>query len=222
MASHQILQASKRDESGSAHSRRLRREGIVPAVVYGAQQRNYSVQVKSKDFAHVMRQSNSENFLVNLEIEGAEEKSKLAMVQDIQHNPINGDIIHIDFHAVREDDTLHAHVPVELHGEPAGVKQGGILEHLLRTIEVHCLPADLPDKIEHEISDLELDHSIHVSDLAIPDGVTTPMDGDVVVALVAESRAAVAAGTEEEEEAAEGEEGDGEDEGEDGEDGGSE
>lgn len=220
MASHQTLQATKRDESGSAHSNRLRREGIVPAVVYGSEQRNYSIQIKNKDFSQILRQSSSENFLVNLEIEGADEKSKLAMVQDVQHNPLSGAVIHIDFHAVREDEILHAHVPIELHGEPVGVKEGGILEHMLRSIEVHCRPADLPEKIVHEIGELGLDESIHVSDLAFPDAVTTPMDGEIVVALCAESRAAVAAGTEEgEEEVAEGEEGEGEEGGED-EDGG--
>jgi len=215
MASHQTLQATKREESGTSHSKQLRRDGIVPAVVYGSKQRNYSIQVSARDFSGLLRHSSSENFLVDLQIEGAEEKSKLAIVQDVQHNPLSGDIIHIDFHAVREDETIHANVPIELHGEPEGVKQGGILEHLLRSIEVHCRPADLPEKLVHEISEIEMDQSVHVSDLALPDGVSTSMDGDVVVALVAESRATVAAGIGEEEEGEE--EGGEEEEGEEGE-----
>lgn len=131
---------------------------------------------------------------MNLEIEGAQEKTKLAMVQDIQHDPLSGSVTHVDFHAVREDETVHAHIPIELTGSPAGVKLGGLLEHLIHSIEIHCRPADLPEKISHDVSGLEVGQGIHVRDLVFPDGVTSPMDGEVLVAIVAESRAAVSAG----------------------------
>lgn len=210
MASHETLQATKREQAGTGVAKKLRRDGIIPAIIYGADQDNYTIQLKSKDFGDLLKRSTSDNFLVNLEIEGAKEKTKLAMVQEVQIKPLTGAIIHVDFHAVKEDQILSAHLPIELSGEPAGVKTGGILEHLLRSIEVQCRPADLPEKIEVDISHLELDQALHISDLPIPSGVELTMDGGVVVAMVAASRAAVSDGDDEaavegDEEAAEGE-----------------
>lgn len=192
------LQAAQREVPGSAASRRLRREGIIPAVIYGAQQRTYPIQVNNKDFAEILRHQTSENFLVNLEIEGAKEKTKLAIVQEIQQNPMTGQVIHVDFHAVKEDENVHANVPIELTGDAVGVKIGGLLEHLVHSLDIECLPANLPDMISHDVSDLAIGESVHVRDLALPTGVATHMDGDVVVALIAESRVAVSAGAGEE------------------------
>ncbi|MCF6311522.1 MAG: 50S ribosomal protein L25 [Verrucomicrobiales bacterium] len=194
MASHQTLQATKREQAGTGVAKKLRRDGIIPAIIYGADQDNYTIQLKSKDFGDLLKRSTSDNFLVNLEIEGAKEKTKLAMVQEVQIKPLTGAVIHVDFHAVKEDQVLSAHLPIELTGEPEGVKTGGILEHLLRSIEVHCRPADLPEKLVVDISYLELDQALHVSDLPFPDGVEVTMDGGVVVAMVAASRAAVSDG----------------------------
>lgn len=199
MASHETLQATKREQAGTGVAKKLRRDGIIPAIIYGADQDNYTIQLKSNDFRDLLKRSTSDNFLVNLEIEGAKEKTKLAMVQEVQIKPLTGAVIHVDFHAVKEDQVLSAHVPIELTGEPEGVKTGGILEHQLRSIEVHCRPADLPEKFEADISHLELDEALHVSDLTFPEGVEITMDGGVVVATVAASRAAVSGGVEGEE-----------------------
>jgi len=185
MASHETLQATKRDQGGTAVAKRLRREGIIPAIIYGADQDNYTIQLKSNDFRDLLNRSSSNNFLVNLEIEGAKEKTKLAMVQEVQFKALTGDVIHVDFHAVKADQTISAQLPIELLGEPEGVKAGGVLDHQVRSVEVNCLPADLPEKIEIDVSHVELDEAIHVSDLVFPEGVETTMEGDVVVALVA-------------------------------------
>jgi large subunit ribosomal protein L25 len=188
MSSHQTLKANKREESGTTVSKRLRREGIVPAVVYGASQRSYALQVVSREFTDLLKGQSSANFLVNLEIEGAEEKSKLAMVQDIQADPLSGAIVHIDFHAVKEGDDVHATLPIELLGIPVGVKNGGVMEHQLHSIEVFCKPADLPEHLELDVSEIEVGEVAHVSDLKLPKGVETHMDDDVVIVLVAEPR----------------------------------
>ena len=205
MANHETLQATKREESGSGVAKKLRRDGINPAIIYGADQDNYTIQLSSNDFRDLLKKSNSENFLVNLEIEGAKEKTKLAMVQEVQTRALTGDIYHVDFHAVKEDQILTAQLPIELLGEPVGVKSGGVLDHQLRSLEVHCRPADLPEKIELDVSEIDLDGSVHVSDLKFPEGVETPMDGGVVVAMVAAPKVVV-----EEEEVAEGEAAEGE------------
>jgi len=193
MAQHETIKAEKRDVKGTTASKRLRRTGVVPAVVYGAKQREYAIQLDSKTFADLARQ-HSHNFLVNLEIEGANEKSKLAIVQDIQRNPLNGALIHIDFRTVSESDTIHATVPIELQGEPIGVKSGGgLLEQLVHEIEISCRPSDLPETIVNDVESLELGQTLKVSDLNLPKGVTVKMDGDVLVAIITQTRASVSA-----------------------------
>ena len=139
MAKQETLQAEKRDVKGTTASKRLRRTGVVPAVIYGSKQREYMIQLNSKAFFDLARKQSSHNFLVNLEIEGANEKTKLAIVQDIQRDPLNGSLIHVDFRAVSETDTIHAAVPIELRGEPIGVKTGGLLEQLDRIDLLHML-----------------------------------------------------------------------------------
>jgi large subunit ribosomal protein L25 len=200
MSTHVQLHAKKREAGGSGAAGRLRTQGIVPAVIYGADQDNYSIQVDSREFGVLLRGTNAKNFLVDLQIEGAKEKTKLAMVQDMQQDPLSGKIIHIDFHAVNENQILSATVPLELVGEAEGVKEGGILDHQLHSIEVHCRPADLPEKLEIDITDLKMGDAVHISSLALPEGVEIGLDGDVVIAQVAEPRVATA--EEEEAEAA--------------------
>lgn len=191
MAKQETIKAEKREGTGTSVARRLRRTGVVPAVVYGAKQREYAIQLDAKSFSDVARRQASHNFLVNLEIEGANEKSKLAIVQDIQRNPLNGALIHVDFRAVSESDTIHAVVPIELHGEPIGVKAGGLLEQLVHEIEVQCRPGDLPERITNEVEGLELGQTLKVSDLNLPKGVSVKMDGEVLVAIINQTRASV-------------------------------
>jgi large subunit ribosomal protein L25 len=216
MAKQETLQAAKRDVKGTTASKRLRRQGTVPAVIYGSSQREYMIQLNSKEFGDLVRRQSSQNFIVTLEIEGAQEKSKMAIVQDVQKDPLTGNLIHVDFRAVSENETIHAVVPIELTGEPAGVKGGGLLEQLLRDIEVHCRPGDLPSNISSDVNSLDIGDSLKVNELNLPDGVITKMDGEVLVALITQTRAAVSAGGledgEEAGEATEGEETEGSDE----------
>lgn len=207
MAKQETLQAEKRDVKGTTASKRLRRSGIVPGVIYGASQKEYMIQLDAKKFYDVAKK-HGENFLVNLEIEGAEEKSKLAIVQDMQKDPLSHDLIHVDFRAVSETDTIQAVVPIHLTGEAAGVKSGGILEQLIHSIEIACRPGDLPESIDNDVSKLEIGDSLRVGDLNLPDGVSVKMDDEVLVGLVTQTRAAVSEGGDGAEgEGAEGEEG---------------
>ncbi|MEM6279856.1 MAG: 50S ribosomal protein L25 [Verrucomicrobiota bacterium] len=194
MATQETLQAEKREVKGTTASKRLRRSGIVPAVIYGSDQREYTIQLNSKSFYDVAKKQASQNFIVNLEIEGAKEKTKLAIVQDIQRDPLTGSLIHVDFRAVNENDTIHATIPIFLEGEPAGVKAGGLLEQVLREIEVFCRPGDLPEAIHNQVTELEIGDSLKVKDLDLPDGVSVKMDGEVIVSLVVQTRAAASAG----------------------------
>jgi large subunit ribosomal protein L25 len=195
MAKQETLQAEKRDVKGTTASKRLRRMGVVPAVIYGSNQREYTIQLDSKSFFDLARKQASHNFLVNIEIAGANEKTKLAIVQDIQRDPLNGSLIHVDFRAVSESDTIHAAVPIELRGEPVGVKTGGLLEQLVHEIEVSCSPSNLPDAIVNDVESLKIGQSLKVSQLNLPEGVTVKLDGEVLVALITQTRASISEGT---------------------------
>jgi large subunit ribosomal protein L25 len=192
MAKQETLQAEKRDVKGTTASKRLRRAGVVPAVIYGGNSEAL-IQLDAKSFTDLTRK-HSANFLVNIEVTGSGEKSKLAIVQDIQRNPLNGSLIHVDFRAVTENDTIHAVVPIELHGEPIGVKAGGLLEQLVHEIDIQCRPADLPEKIINDVEGIELGQTLKVSDLNLPKGVTVKLDGEVLVAIVNQTRASVSEG----------------------------
>jgi len=192
MAKQESLKVENREVKGTRPSGRLRRTGVVPAVIYGSGQTDALIQVDAKIFQDLARK-HSHNFLVNLEVSG--EKSKLAIVQDIQRNPLNGALIHVDFRAVSESDVIHAAVPIELHGEPTGVKNGGgLLEQLVHEIEIFCRPSDLPETLVNNVEGLDVGQALKVSDLNLPKGVSVKMDGEVLVAIVTQTRAAVSQG----------------------------
>jgi large subunit ribosomal protein L25 len=188
MSKHVTLEAQKRTTSGTAAARRSRREGIIPCVVYGAAQDEYPIQVDAKKFGDLLRHSASDNFLVDLQIEGAKEASKLALIQAVQHHPLNGQILHIDFNAVNENTEIHANVPLELTGVAPGVKAGGIVDQQHHELEVHCLPANLPETLSIDIGELEMGAALHIREITFPEGVHPTLESDVIVVLVSEPR----------------------------------
>lgn len=189
MSKATVLKAHTRQRTGSGALGRLRKEGLIPAVVYGKKQPALNIRLDRKSVVDVLSHSASEQILVTLEIEDTKE-TKLALIQDVQHNPLTGLILHMDFHAVQENEILHAHVPIDLIGDAIGVKAGGLLEFLTHSVNITCLPLDLPGKIQLDISNLGLGQSVHISDLVVPNGVKIEADGDIVVALIAELKAA--------------------------------
>lgn len=182
------LNASTRKRSGSAALKQMRREGFVPAVLYGARQENVNIKVEAKAFSELLHSSAGENLLVTLTIEGLDGNERLALIQDVQHNPLTGALVHADFHAVRSDEKIHANVPVELNGTAAGVKAGGVLEHQIHALEVHCLPRDLPELLRFDVSHLQLGQALHVGEVTFPEGVAVNLDANVVIAIVSEPR----------------------------------
>ncbi len=179
------LNATPRTVSGTTAVKRLRKTGRIPAVVYGKKHANTNVDLDSKSFTKLLAASASDNILVNLKIEG-ESTDSLALVQEVQHDHLRGGILHVDFHAVAADEIIHASVAIVLTGLDIAEKKGGMLEHIMHSVEVLCLPKDLPEKLTLEVASLELNQSKHISDLQLPAGVTTKIDGKVVIAVLKE------------------------------------
>ena len=146
------------------HARRVRVEGKIPAVVYGAGQDAVAVSVDPKVVTRILHSEAGHNTIFDLNVEGA--ALVKAMIVDWQHEPIKGKLLHIDFKRIAMDKAMRVSVPVLLSGIPVGVKNaGGILDQVLREVEVECLPSDIPDHLDIDVSDLELYGAIHISDL---------------------------------------------------------
>ena len=141
------LKAVGRNLARRAGAKKLRSEGRIPAVIYGRQAKPQNLEISSKEMGNLIKHSVSENLLVDLAVESDARPKRLALVQEVQHHPLNGQILHVDFHEVAEDEKVTIMVPVETVGEAAGVKTaGGVLEHVLFKIKARALPKDLPDQ----------------------------------------------------------------------------
>jgi large subunit ribosomal protein L25 len=186
MAQKVQLKVKARSEIGKGAVKRLRAQGAVPAVIYGAHTKALNVVVTLKDLEKALHHATSENVLVDLEVdEGGKTNNRLALIQEVQHHPYEDTILHIDFHEVKATEKLRASVPVRPVGEPAGVKTGGgILEYVMRELRVECLPKDLPEVIEVNVEALEIGQSIHVGNMTAPPGVTLLDDKGQTVFLV--------------------------------------
>ena len=181
MAKQVKLKAERRQETGRSAVRKLKARGIVPAVIYGAKEKPQSLQVSAREISTILSHASGENILVELEIAG-ESGTKTALVQEIQHAPVGGNILHIDFHAISMDEAIQAEVPLEPIGMATGVKTfGGLLEQSLRSLAVECLPKDLPDRIIVDVSALNIGDSLHVRDIQLPEGVTAKVQPDLTV-----------------------------------------
>src|SRR5438067_13536094 len=160
MAKQVKLTAERRTAIGRAAVRKLKASGSVPAVMYGSKDKPEAHQVSRSDINYLLSQAARENILVELEIAG---KIRLALVQEVQHAPLGGAVLHVDFHAVSQDEVIQADVPLEPTGTANGVKNmGGLLEQNLRSLAIECLPRDLPDVISVHVSALNIGDAIHV------------------------------------------------------------
>jgi large subunit ribosomal protein L25 len=191
------LKASPRAIGRRAGAKKLRSEGRIPAVIYGRQAEPQNLEVNAKELENLIHHSVSENLLVDLAVDKDARPKRLALVQEIQHHPLSGKVLHVDFHEVAENEKVTVMIPVETKGEAEGVKTGGgVLEHVLFKIKARGLPKDLPEQIVVDVTALNIGQSIHLGEITPPAGVE----------LIGDKRApvlAVAAPRTEEEEAAE-------------------
>lgn len=184
------LKAYPRSQVQRAEVTKLRAAGRVPATIYGRQAAPQNLEVVSEEIANLLNHSASENLLVDLTVEKDARSKRLALVQDVQHHPLSGKVIHVDFHEVAENELVTIFVPVETTGEPAGVKNGGgTLEHILHKLKVRCLPRDLPEQITLDVTALEIGKSIHLGEIVAPNGVQILGEKTRTVVAVAAPRA---------------------------------
>jgi large subunit ribosomal protein L25 len=177
-----ILEAQPRTPGTKNDARRVRRDGKVPAVVYGAGKAAVPVSVDPRQVTRILHSATGHNTVFDLAVDG--DRSK-AMIVDWQYEPIKGSLLHIDVKRIAMDQKLRVNVPIELIGEPAGVKQqGGILEQLLREVEVECLPGDIPNQVELNVADLVFGMVLRVADLPKSDKLKFVTDEDQPVAHV--------------------------------------
>jgi len=184
------LKAFPRSQARRGQVKQLRTTGRVPAVIYGRQAKPQNLEVNAREFSDLIGRSVSENLLVDLSVENDARAKRLALVQEIQHHPIDGKVLHIDFHEIAENEKVIVQVPVETLGEASGVKNsGGVLEHVLFKLKVRCLPKDLPEQIIVDVTALEIGKSIHIGEIKMPDGVEILGEKTIAVVSVAAPRA---------------------------------
>src|SRR5919201_1194797 len=192
------LSAELRVGAGKGEARKLRASGRVPAVLYGHGSDARAIAVDARELSHILHTGAGGNVLVDLRFDG---ENHLAMPREIQRDAVRGSIFHVDFLEVRRDEKIAVDVPVRIVGESVGVKAGGVIEHHLWDLHLECLPGEVPEAIDVDVTPLEVGQSVRVADVPVPDGVTILTHADETILSVVIPQARVT----EEEEAAEAE-----------------
>jgi large subunit ribosomal protein L25 len=211
MAQEVTLVADANRPIGKSAARKIRREGKIPAIVYGQGGDPQPVAVPTREFEHALHGPGGMNTLINLDMSG---QTDLVLARQLVRHPVRHNIVHVDFIRVRRDQAVAAEVPIHLTGEAQGVKEGGLLEQDTFTLSIEAKPGDLPNAIEADVSALDIGDQLTVADLKLPSGVVSTQDpGDLVAhvstPVVVDLGEAPEAAEGEEGEAAEGEEGEG-------------
>ncbi|MDD4939573.1 MAG: 50S ribosomal protein L25 [Candidatus Omnitrophica bacterium] len=181
-----ILEIQTREEIGKSKVKDLRGKGFIPAVVYSEGKNSLPIKVSHKELWQLIHHHRVESMVINLKTADKKQKDKPCLIKEIQYDPVKGDIIHVDFNEISLTELIKVNVPVSAKGEPAGVKQeGGSLEHNLWEIEVECLPTEIPQDVEVDVSQMKIGDSIHVKDIAFPSNIKVLTNPDAIVLSVA-------------------------------------
>jgi large subunit ribosomal protein L25 len=184
------LGVSERKGTGKGQARALRRNGFIPAVLYGPKTETVSLSVSAADLTAIYKRSESEHVILNLMIQNGGTRNKTAMIKEMQVSPLSHEYLHVDFYEISMDQEIVVKVPVELTGSSVGVERGGFLQLIRHQLEVACLPGDIPNKIQVDISGLDIGDSIHVEQVQAKDKVRLVYDSNfTVVTVVAPSLA---------------------------------
>lgn len=176
------LKARQRTDTGKQVAKSLRRDGALPAVVYGSGESSTPLTLDYREFEGFLRKTRGESVVINLEIEGMEDKK--ALLRDIQRDFLRNQLLHADFQQIRMSDRITTEVSLVMIGEPIGVtRDGGVLDQSLRVVEISCVASEIPEHLEVDISELAMGDTIHISDLSF-DNVEIETDGEVAVVSV--------------------------------------
>ena len=189
-----LVKADKRPELGKGGARSLRRAGMIPAVVYSGG-KSMPITVQGKQMTKLIYSGVGEHALITIELneDGAKTSEHPVLIKDYQRDPVSEDLLHIDFMEVSLENIVKVTVRIDIVKQPVGIKMGGIMQHRLREVEVECLPTQIPDRIEVNAESIEIGHSLHVSDLQVPEGVKIITDPSEVIILVSAPAAEEAA-----------------------------
>jgi large subunit ribosomal protein L25 len=202
------LNATVRKSVGNGPARVLRRAGQIPAVLYGPKIEPVLLSVNTKDFEQILKEGSFGQFILNLVIQNGKKVTKAVMIKELQVHPVSGDLIHIDFYEVDMKRQIKVMVPVVTTGKSAGVEEGGMLNIVRRELEVFCLPGDIPESIEIDISGMTIGDSVHLEDVPLGENVEVATDVNYTVVTVLSPKVEEEeVAEEEEEELEEGEEG---------------
>ena len=180
------LSASPRTQTRRKGARKIRSGGRIPAIIYGRHNPPQNLEIDAKQFDELVHKAHTEIILVDLTVEGDSKPARLALVQDVQHHPLSGKVLHLDLHEVKADEKVSIEVPVEAVGVPDGVKNGGgTLEHVRFRIRVRCLPKDLPEQINVDVTHMKVGETLHIGEIVPPSGVELLGDKKIPVLAVA-------------------------------------
>ena len=199
------LQATVRKSVGNGPARVLRRAGQIPAVLYGRKIESVLLSVNTKDLEQILKKGSFGQFILNLVIQNGKKMTKPAIIKELQTHPVSGSLIHIDFYEVDMKRQIKVMVPVVTTGKSVGIEEGGLLNIVRRELEVFCLPGDIPEAIEIDISELGIGDSIHLEDVPLGENVEVAADVNYTVVTVLSPKVEEEV-VEEEEEELEGEE----------------
>ena len=180
------ISASARTTSGKGQARRLRREGLIPAVAYGKELDTLSLELSPKQLTDVLVSDYGTNSVLELDVDGRALKVLLA---DYQFHPITRELLHADFVQIHDDREVDVEVPLELTGKSQGVVMGGVLRQVFRRLPVRCLPKDIPVKVTHDITELELEQQVKAGDVSLPTGVAVRLPATQTIAAVVGEKA---------------------------------
>jgi large subunit ribosomal protein L25 len=203
-----VLNAKKREKTGKEIVKKIRKQGFVPGILYGGSE-VIPISFLERDLNKILGEKSGENTIFQLNIEGAESRDRKVIVREFQNNPVKGELLHADFYEVSMDKEITVTVGITIEGKAFGVEQeGGMINHLLKEVEIECLPTTIPDEIKVDVTNMKIGDVLHLKDIPMPAGVTLLEDLDEPVVSVTAIVEEVVAAPEEAEgaEAAEGEE----------------
>lgn len=179
-----------RKKTGKEIAKKLRRQGLIPAILYGPQTDPLPLTVKVNELKRILQRHRGESLIFNLTVvDNGNTSQRLALIKELQYHPVTDEVIHADFYEIRMDRPVEVDVPIKVVGKAKGVEKGGILEVLMREITVSCLPANIPDSIEVDVSGLDVGDTLHIRDITPPEGMKFVEDPEEPVVTVLEVKA---------------------------------